>query len=297
LSLPKMSRQPAERNLPGPDGALYCGPDLSTRCLYLVRLFDVRSSCVLGQLVGRALGSLFPFMAVFYNFVSIYEKWHQMCGPLVELRSRLYTRASWLALRSFLERAKAELRAPSDGSLNPDAQETELFVHLHARYMSIWSQSPHSNIFTTLLFTMFPVIIVLQAVINAACGSCIPAYVIVSMFSSTIFYPTLMILVVPVSNATISSVVSLYRDSERALDTLIFEGHGMAPTPERQHVINRLTACATLLRTFEKADHLRAKFLGVFVTWSFIKTYLLTIFTLAVGLWSIPRGFNLFVTV
>jgi hypothetical protein len=128
-----------------------------------------------------------------------------------------------------------------------------------------------------------------------ATGSCFPAYLLVWL-GVTLFYASVLLAVLPVSNAQIISVVSLYRDAERALDNLIFEGSWMPATPERQHTINRLTACATLLRTFKEADHLRAKFLGVPVTWGFVKTFFLSIFTLMVGLWSVLRGFNLFVT-
>jgi hypothetical protein len=103
-------------------------------------------------------------------------------------------------------------------------------------------------------------------------------------------------MVLPVSNTQITFIVSLYRDAERALDSLIFEGSRMPATPERQRVMTSLTACATLLRTFKEADHLRAKFLGVPVTWGFVKTFFLSIFTLMVGLWSVLRGFDLFVT-
>jgi hypothetical protein len=117
---------------------------------------------------GLFLGITFLVFCVCYNVVSLYEKWHQPSAPLMKLRSRLNTRASWLALRSFLERAKAELRAPPDGSLNPpDTHETELVVRLHARYITMWTQSPHTSAFTAVVLTMGPAIIVICAVINA----------------------------------------------------------------------------------------------------------------------------------
>jgi hypothetical protein len=71
---------------------------------------------------------------------------------------------------------------------------------------------------------------------------------------------------------------------------MIAEASRLPPTPERQHVVAQLATHSTLLATFEKADRLRARFLGFPVTWSFVKTHFVTIFTLGVGLWSVLKG-------
>ncbi len=98
-------------------------------------------------------------------------------------------------------------------------------------------------------------------------------------------------------NAQISSVTNLYGDALRALDSLISEASGLPQTSERRDVISRLTAHASVLQTSEKADRLRGKYLGVPVTWTVIKTLFVTVFTLAVGLWSVLRGLGVFFSV
>ena len=66
----------------------------------------------------------------------------------------------------------------------------------------------------------------------------------------------------PVANDQILVITALYADAGRALDSLIGEASWLPATPERQHVINRLTAHSNILRTLEKADRLRAKFVA-----------------------------------
>jgi len=48
-----------------------------------------------------------------------------------------------------------------------------------------------------------------------------------------------MLLPLPVMNAQISSIVALYGDAQRALDSLISEATWLPQTKERRDVINR----------------------------------------------------------
>lgn len=111
-----------------------------------------------------------------------------------------------------------------------------------------------------------------------------------------LIFTFVLLLALPTANAQITTVTGLYSDSERALEILISEASRLPQTRERRDVINSLSAYATVLQTLQKADRLRAKFLGLPVTWGLIKTLLVTIFTLIVGLWSILRGLGVFFT-
>jgi hypothetical protein len=82
-----------------------------------------------------------------------------------------------------------------------------------------------------------------------------------------IILSTLSLLVLPVANNQIYSVVELYSDAERALDSLIAEAGWLPITEERRDVLSRLRDYATVLQTFKEADQLRATSLGIPVTW------------------------------
>lgn len=122
-----------------------------------------------------------------------------------------------------------------------------------------------------------------------AAGFCLTFWSLNCVFF-TFIYTGFAVLVLPYENEQIVTVTSLYADCERSLRSMIFQAHSLPPTPDRQAVINRLASCASLLQTLEKADRLRAKFLGVPVSWGVLKTFLVTMLTLAIGLWSILRG-------
>jgi hypothetical protein len=101
----------------------------------------------------------------------------------------------------------------------------------------------------------------------------------------------------PAANAQITSITDLYQSAQRAAQSLVAEASLLAQTPERVHVTNWVAANISLLQTFQKADGLRAKFLGFSVTGAAIKTFFLTLFTIGLGLWSVLRGAGIGFTV
>lgn len=107
---------------------------------------------------------------------------------------------------------------------------------------------------------------------------------------SIIAYSSLALFSMPVANSQISDITVLYSDTERALSGILAEARQLPFTMERRDVYDRLVAHISLLQTFEKADRLRSKFLGVPVSWGVVKTFFVTLFTLAVGLWSVLKG-------
>lgn len=130
---------------------------------------------------------------------------------------------------------------------------------------------------------------------NKAAGSCVTLWSLAYLLVN-IAYNSFALTVLPIVNSQITTITSLYGDAQRALDTLIAQASGLPQTPERRDVIARLSAHSTLLQTFKEADHLRAKFLGIPVTWGVVKTFFVTLFTLGVGLWSVLKGVGVFFT-
>ncbi len=71
-----------------------------------------------------------------------YHTWFRAGAPLIQLTTRLYHRASSLALESFLEIAKRDLRTPPlQSALEESAPTKELFIQLHAGYSSFWAEA------------------------------------------------------------------------------------------------------------------------------------------------------------
>jgi len=94
----------------------------------------------------------------------------------------------------------------------------------------------------------------------------------------------------PAANGQISAITVLYRDASRSLQSLLAEASRLPQTPERNHVEKEIERHISLLETFQKADNLRAKFLGWAVTWGTVKTFVVTLTTIVIGLWSLLRG-------
>lgn len=105
-----------------------------------------------------------------------------------------------------------------------------------------------------------------------------------------IAFTCLSLIAVPVANSQISTITSLYGDAETALSGLLAEASRLPPTADRQRVQDQLAAHVSLLQAFHKANRLRVKFLGIPVSWGVVKTFFVTLFTLAIGLWSVLKG-------
>lgn len=126
-----------------------------------------------------------------------------------------------------------------------------------------------------------------------AVGSCVTFWSVNYILASIVFY-SLSFISVPIANSQISTITALYGDAERALLSILAEASLRLPfTFERQRVHDRLMAHALMLQTFKEANGVRAKVLGIPVTWGLVKTFFVTLFTLGVGLWSVLKGAGL----
>jgi hypothetical protein len=113
---------------------------------------------------GMLLGVVFLSSNFILMGTHITEKWYYAGSPQVKLVTRLYHRASSLALRSFLDRAKEDLRNPPSHN---DANGLELFVRLHDYYLRQWtSHGLGGGVFMVFAATLIPGSTVLAAVVN-----------------------------------------------------------------------------------------------------------------------------------
>lgn len=276
---------------------------------------------------GIFLGVVFATSIVVYSGNAIIDKWLHPSVPLVRLKGQIYHRASSLALRAFLEKAKADLRCPSSHEQTSDPKDPsdpELFIRLHAGYMARWQEShlEASDLFVFFMVMLMPAAFVVSCIINLvskhlvlsgipvgrrcpnnqgyflyhqAAGSCMTLWS-VAWLLMTVAYSAFSLTTLPIANGQITAITSLYGDAQRALDMLLAQASCLPQTPERRDVMTKLSAHSSLLQTFREADRLRAKFLGIPVTWGVVKTFFVTLFTLGVGLWSVLRGVGVFFT-
>ncbi|KAI9002530.1 hypothetical protein DFJ74DRAFT_714061 [Hyaloraphidium curvatum] len=236
---------------------------------------------------GVLLGTVFLLSVVVWNFVALLIRWTRTSPADVRLRTRIYRRASALALRDLLARARASLLddKPVGVPLN-----RELYVSLHAEYESRWRAARSvgalsSNAFTTLITFVSPFVLFACAVANIAVGSCIPFW-IVCWFLINLGLLVIDLAQLPAANDQIDDVLSLYADARTALQAMLAESARLPPRPAARELREHLG----LLTSLCSADNLRATFVGIVVTWGLAKTVLVTAVTVAVALWSVLRG-------
>ncbi|KAI9034246.1 hypothetical protein DFJ74DRAFT_10963 [Hyaloraphidium curvatum] len=249
---------------------------------------------------GILLGTLLMVSIAVYMASASLNRWNSPSIVLTNLQTRAYHRASTLALASLVLRAKHDLlepppptqaRPPTAGSLE------ELYARLHAGYTTIWQRSHRSaSDFITLLAFLGPIGIVVAIVIFIATGNCIPLFTVI--FALVFVWMTFNdLLHLPVANAQIDAVATLYAGARQALHSLLAQAAKLPPHPDRAAVAEQVLGHARLLQTFEEVGRLRATFVGVPVTWGLAKTFLVTMLTLAIGLWSVLKGAGVAFTV
>lgn len=123
---------------------------------------------------GLLLGTCFLLVLFLYAYGPIPEKWVRRNIPMIQLTTRLYHRATSLALYSLLERAKHEVWEPPQLSAEDQTAgrsrsvETETFVKLHNAYAAIWARQHalQNDTFVLLVITAAPVCFVVITLMN-----------------------------------------------------------------------------------------------------------------------------------
>ncbi|KAI9003011.1 hypothetical protein DFJ74DRAFT_713921 [Hyaloraphidium curvatum] len=245
------------------------------------------------QAWGAALGAFSLFSLLQYILPAFVYTFFPASDPLVRTRTRVYRRATYLSLSSFLSRSAAALMDPD---LHFDTlPDRELFAELHKDYALSWS-AVGVNPSTSFLITATLPITFLQLVIAASTGSCIPAWIL-SCFIWVPLFVMLALFEIPSINGQMDAITELYRGAHLSLVSLLSESARLLATPHREGVRDCLRARAALLHALSgSVEHHRIRFAGLPVTYGLAKTIAVTMLTLMVGCWSILRGFGIFVT-
>ncbi|KAI9012225.1 hypothetical protein DFJ74DRAFT_296677 [Hyaloraphidium curvatum] len=243
---------------------------------------------------GMALGIAFIVAEIAWNLTSALTRVSASSTADVRLRTRIYRRATDLALRDFLARARAALL---HGTAVDGPGTTELYASLHAAYESRWRAARavtafSSNAFTTIISVLYPLLLVAGAVANIAVGSCIPLWLLLFLLL-TFALLFIDLAQLPAANDQIDAVLSLYIDARTALQSMLAESARLGTRTAARELKEHLG----LLASFGASDNLRATFVGIVVTWGLAKTAVVTVVTLAVALWSVLRGVGVGFTV
>ncbi|KAI9022629.1 hypothetical protein DFJ74DRAFT_100746 [Hyaloraphidium curvatum] len=200
--------------------------------------------------------------------------------PALAVARRLHHRAVKIALEDLLSRC-------ATGSEVPDPSTEERYVQLHWTLCATYTNHLHflSN-GQGLIVTALPLLAVC-GIVNAAVGRCVPAWIalIFCYFAVWFAVPTAM---VAVWNRNIVSVAELYRNAQERL--VLLEPESASPAALERH--GRLLG---LLR--EGIAARRGTFMGLTVGLGTVRTYLATLFTVLLGLWTLLRGAGIAITV
>ncbi|KAI9020611.1 hypothetical protein DFJ74DRAFT_724872 [Hyaloraphidium curvatum] len=254
--------------------------------------------------------------------VSVLARFNTNVG-LLGLSLRLQRRAMVLELRDLLgrvQRCQVEAlgaadgpRAPSDtesslavaaskdehkdgATAPPRPDSPDLFSQLHTQLASSWAHRVPflaSGLNGLLSIGGMSVAVI---VANIAAGMCVPAYALLN--AAVILQLSGADLVnICVSNAQIDEIVALYRDAVRRIRELRVRADrlGGGVPAVRRHA-EELEGLDALLRSYEEVAGLRGKFAGAIMDWGVLRTVVVTMLTIVVGIWSISRGSGIVVT-
>ncbi|KAI9030573.1 hypothetical protein DFJ74DRAFT_702864 [Hyaloraphidium curvatum] len=200
--------------------------------------------------------------------------------PLLQLSRRLQTRAMSRALACALKKVR---KAALNGE---DAVFPTVYMELSRVLTGVWKSRVNMFNFTKPL--ALSVIFTLVAMgLTMIISSCLPV-----AYLSYAFYMALLALIdlvnVAASNAAISSTLSLYLDAQRELRELVDEASQkgtLTPT-----MLQRISTHDRILASYLEADRYKGTFSGFVVDYGIVRTVVVTVITIVVGLWSILRG-------
>ncbi|KAI9003052.1 hypothetical protein DFJ74DRAFT_443633 [Hyaloraphidium curvatum] len=212
---------------------------------------------------------------------------------LIELSRRLQRRAMLLALDSFLARFRYAIEHGEDPKLELDGDE--LYVHLHECLLGTWLQ--RAPLLAGLVGGLFGLALVevIVIIINAFAGSCIPLYTVLTL-CYVLFLLLTHLVDESVGNSQISDVRNLYHDARREIRALAVRGESGPRSPSTIGVLARLRSHDALLASFLEVERCRTRLAGFVIDYTFARNFVVTLVTVAFGLWTILRYAGLHMT-
>ncbi|KAI9004516.1 hypothetical protein DFJ74DRAFT_774440 [Hyaloraphidium curvatum] len=243
-----------------------------------------------------------PWTLLFGIFAGqFWETW--WCGgqvflvrSILELPRRLGMRAANVAFASFFERYFLALDGGlSEAEIGELIGGRELYEDLHENAAAAlpWGIGVlHAGGTNTLLclaaFSVF-------ALITASVGSCITLGALAPILWMLCWFAVDLSLL-SLGNVAIEDLAGTYHDARQRIQGMLAAAARRAdPAPQR--VVDALRAHEALLGSFAGIERHRYRIFGFPVSFALLRTAVVTVVTLAVGLWSVLRGLGIFLTV
>ncbi|KAI9022083.1 hypothetical protein DFJ74DRAFT_706977 [Hyaloraphidium curvatum] len=207
-------------------------------------------------------------------------------ASLLRLSLRIQRRAMFVALRDFIDSFD---RAIFGGEASTELPDARLYPKLHYRLADTWEKRVPFLVSGRLFLGLVSITFALPTVVNLAVGSCIPAYSVVLLVLLLVVTIT-DLTHVALSNEQIEKITELYRQAQTGIRDKLVRARRLPPDPARAPLLEALREHDRLLESFREVAGFRGRFLGFVVDFGVLRTFLVTVFTLLVGLWSILRG-------
>ncbi|KAI9034283.1 hypothetical protein DFJ74DRAFT_700676 [Hyaloraphidium curvatum] len=166
-----------------------------------------------------------------------------------------------------------------------------LYAHLHYRFASVCrvrDKQDQAFVSRLVAITGFPAAII-GILLSITTGRCLPVWLLIFLPTQVLYF-TVNAVHVASRNALLDTVAGVYRDAQRELRMLAVAA---GPGPLADAIGLHDAAIASFL----EASRYRAKMFGFTVGYGTVRTFLVTLVTVAVALWGVLRGFGVFVTV
>ncbi|KAI9015964.1 hypothetical protein DFJ74DRAFT_678919 [Hyaloraphidium curvatum] len=239
-------------------------------------------------------GALAWLAAVNYVFFNVFGRFSTNAS-LLRLTLRIQRRAMLLSLRSFFDRFEEAIFGGDGTATSAGVAESaripasELYPKLHYRLASNWERRIPFLLSGRILLSHIFAGTSLPFIVDLAVGSCIPAYVVLCyIYILCVLITDLTHL--SLSNEQIDAITELYRQAQTEIRDKLVRAQALPFDPERARLMDALREHDRLLASFREVNVFRAKFLGFVVDFAVLRTFLVTVFTVLVGLWSILRG-------
>ncbi|KAI9024159.1 hypothetical protein DFJ74DRAFT_667623 [Hyaloraphidium curvatum] len=244
---------------------------------------------------GTLLGCL-TVLAIISTFMMIKGR------PLVlrdaamsSLRRRLIQRAVHTALCQLVTHYEDALERGPGAAAGP-LPSSFLYARLHEWLAAVWRTRESGAVAKVSVFIQLPIILVV-IVLYIASGSCFPAWVLLVPIVGNFSWSMFSLITDALDNAALDQVSALYHDANRRLRLLSSATAAAPRLSEREvNLLFQITQHDRVLSSFVEIERFRTGLFGFPVTLGVVRTIFVTVFTVAVGLWSVLRGLGVFVT-
>lgn len=127
---------------------------------------------------------------------------------------------------------------------------------------------------------------------NKSTGMCIPLWLL-GLLAVLLLHNGLDFLGFAKSNSQVDAIAALYIEARDELRMLTEKFESKVDESLQQKLVRR----AQVFDSLSQVERYKARFLGFAITYSVLRTIIVTLFTLGIGLWSILRTAGIFVTV